>query len=160
MLFASARSVREERSRQRCALQDFSIIRVSLIKGKGGWRIGSVESISNPFFVADSRDARAVVTTVVRQLRRYVQGEGAISPVYDDAIGLFTALRTMPAERTAVEGVFTLRLLSALGYISDHPRYHSLLEPDNIIEALSHYSPEHAREIERVTTIGTAASHL
>ncbi|MEX2341217.1 MAG: recombination protein O N-terminal domain-containing protein, partial [Candidatus Paceibacterota bacterium] len=49
MLWAAAKSVREERSRQRFALQDFSLIRASLIKGKSGWRIGSVESDRNYF---------------------------------------------------------------------------------------------------------------
>ena len=39
MLYATARSVREERSKQRYALQDFSHITVTLVKGKGGWCI-------------------------------------------------------------------------------------------------------------------------
>ena len=38
MVLAAARSVREEKSRQRYALQEFALVRVSLIKGKSGWR--------------------------------------------------------------------------------------------------------------------------
>jgi len=58
MIWASARSVREERSKQRYALQDFSLIRVSLVKGKSGWRIGSVEATCNPFMEARSRSGQ------------------------------------------------------------------------------------------------------
>ena len=77
MLYASARSVREERSRQRYALQDFSVITVSLIKGKSGWRIGSVDGEQNLFAQATSREARGSIVRVLKLIRRYVQGEEA-----------------------------------------------------------------------------------
>lgn len=47
MLYADARSVRLEKSKQRQALQDFSLIKVSLVKGKAGWKIGSVSEVQN-----------------------------------------------------------------------------------------------------------------
>jgi len=70
MLFATAKSVREEVSKQRQALQDFSRIRVSLVKGKTGWRIGSVESLRNDFSAAYDRETRGSVVSLYRLLRR------------------------------------------------------------------------------------------
>ncbi len=124
MLWATARSVREERSKQRFALQDFSLIRVSLVKGKTGWRIGSVESIKNTFLAADTQPARAGVASVIKLLRRLVQGEEVVTAVYVDTREVLQHLpRVDPADVTHVVDHFTLRLLAELGYIASRSEY-------------------------------------
>ena len=72
MLYATAKSVREERSKQRFALQDFSLINVSLIKGKQGWRVGSVEAEVNYFTKSEERLARGSVVLLFKTLRRFI----------------------------------------------------------------------------------------
>ena len=47
MVWADARSVRLEKSKQRSALTDFSVVRISLVRGKAGWKIGSVIAQQN-----------------------------------------------------------------------------------------------------------------
>lgn len=119
MLYATARSVREERSKQRYALQDFSLITVSLIKGKSGWRVGSVETEGNLFGTALSRPARGSVVRVLKLLRRFVQGEEPHPELYDE---LIEALRYLASDvaphRVLAEEIIEARLLSSLGYIS------------------------------------------
>src|SRR6056297_1890561 len=65
MLYADARSARKENSKQRQALQDFSLIRVSLVKGKGGWKIGSVTEVKNYYACAINQAARGSVVKVI-----------------------------------------------------------------------------------------------
>jgi DNA repair protein RecO len=129
MLWASARSVRTEASKQRYALQVFSIIRVSLVKGKTGWRIGSVEAIGNPFLRAHNRETRGQVQMVVLAIRRFLQGEEPAPHIFADAR---TALELMPTAESAraVEHVFMLRFLHALGYVTPDTVFADVLEGD------------------------------
>lgn len=117
MLYATARSVREERSRQRYALQDFSILSATLIKGKGGWRIGSIETLMNPFMEAKSRGARGSVVKLTKLLRRYVHGEMLEPSLYIDfvtAVKFASSEPTIPRE--LLDLYLSVRLLSHLGY--------------------------------------------
>ena len=119
MLYASARSVREERSKQRYALQDFSHITVTLVKGKGGWRIGSVEVHENFFMKTSTRAERGSIVKVTKLLRRYVQGEAPEEDLYEEFVDALTLL-TQPdlAVREAFEFAVMVRLLALLGYVA------------------------------------------
>jgi recombinational DNA repair protein (RecF pathway) len=118
MLYATARSVREERSKQRYALQDFSHITVTLVKGKAGWRIGSVESHENFYADASSRAARGSVVRLTKTLRRYVHGEVPDAQLYRIYVEALTLLSTECEARTAYERCAEVRLLSELGYVA------------------------------------------
>ncbi len=129
MLWATARSVREEKSKQRYALQDFSFIRVSLVKGKTGWRIGSVEAMSNPFMEARARSARAGVSAVVKLLRRFLHGEDPHPEMYQDLSYALACIAVADTEDVInLQNQFTLRLLYKLGYIAPHESYSDVLD--------------------------------
>jgi recombinational DNA repair protein (RecF pathway) len=160
MVWATARSVREEKSKQRYALQDFSYIRVSLIKGKSGWRIGSAEALGNPFMQVESRRQRGLINFVVAQLRRYVHGEIPLERIYDDAFLLLTETRTFEVQSILVQKLFLVRLLSELGYSAPTPSWVAVVNAPSISEALSVYTPDMEKDIEKAVNIGTEASHL
>jgi recombinational DNA repair protein (RecF pathway) len=117
MLFAVAKSVREERSLQRPALQDFSRIRVSLVKGKTGWRVGSVEALSNDFARATTREMRGSVVALYRLLRRFIRGEEPVGELYDVVIKGLDLLLSELSNRRAVELLIEVEILSVLGYV-------------------------------------------
>jgi len=157
MLWASARSVRVEKSKQRFALQDFSVIRVSLVKGKGGWRIGSVEAISNPFMEAQNRQARAGVTTIVKLLRRFVHGEDPHPSIYTDASLALSCVSVAEGDDTIdIQDQFTLRSLHSLGYIAPDTSYETIIHSDDPWSVPQKISPEAKRAIDRALTV----SHL
>ncbi len=131
MLWATARSVREERSKQRYALQDFSLIKVSLVRGKSGWRIGSAESEYNAFAEAKSREARGLITNMVRLLRQFINGEETHYGIFDDSKALLDFVKKFQNENSDVLDIFTIRLLHKLGYITVLPEYAEYLETDN-----------------------------
>ena len=160
MLFATARSVREEKSKQRYALQDFSRIRVSLVKGKSGWRIGSVEALGNPFLLATTRLQRALINFVFMQLRRYVHGEIVLASVYLDATEVLQKANTFEHLWSKVGQVFLLRLLSELGYIAPESPWDALVEAPSIETAMGLYTESMAGRIEAVIEKGRHASHL
>lgn len=147
MLYASARSVREERSLQRYALQDFSHINVSLIKGKTGWRVGSVSGMTNYFTATTSRAARGSVVRVVKLVRRYIQGEEPQPVLFTELVSALAIIGQEDiSNRPLVEEIITARLLHSLGYIDDSseltPVFRGLLTeaievvPENLLVVL------------------------
>jgi recombinational DNA repair protein (RecF pathway) len=117
MIYALAKSAREERSKQRSALQDFSRIRVSLVKGKTGWRVGSVESHGNYYLEAGSGDKRGSVVSLFRLLRRFIRGEEVHTDLYDEIIEALDAGLTDLPDRVIFDKLVQLRLLDQLGYV-------------------------------------------
>lgn len=160
MLWASARSVREERSKQRCALQDFSHIRVSLVKGKSGWRVGSTEALSNPFLQTDSRVERTLIHFVITQLRRYVHGEVALERVYDDAYELYKEVTLFKEKSPVVQRLFFVRLLSELGYIAPQVSWKGVIDAMSLREALAVYTTDMEDAIAKAVQEATEVSHL
>lgn len=159
MLFADARSVREERSRQRYALQDFSLLRVSLVKGKAGWKIGSIEPVHNFYQQATSKAARGSVVSIVRLLRRFLHGEVADSHLFDFVIVAISELSKEIVERTFVELVILVRILAMLGYVDNTklPETIRTLTPDAIAV---HHDVKTMQRVERLYTQAVAVSHL
>lgn len=160
MLYAAARSVREERSRQRYALQDFSVITVSLIKGKTGWRIGSVDTTENLFRNAVSRPARGSVVRILKLLRRFIQGEEPQPALYSEVI---YALQYLAGEaimnRVLAEEIVEVRLLSALGYISKTTELTPVLSP-SLAEAFATVPDALLPLLQVTTTHAQSSSHL
>ena len=157
MLWATARSVRLEKSKQRYALQDFSIIRVSLVKGKGGWRIGSVEAVGNPFMEACSRRARGGVHSAMMLLRRLVHGEEANTNLYIDTVLALTCMSVAEESDIAdLQDIFTLRLLHSLGYIAPQEAYEGLLTEADPWSVPTPVPSEAHQAIEKALTV----SHL
>lgn len=118
MLYADARSVREERSRQRYALQDFSRIRVSLIKGKKGWKIGSVEAGNNYFSLATTRESRVSVVSVYRALRRFIHGEEVAPALFDFCLEALEEATKPISHRDFFDLCVQLKIMTSLGYVA------------------------------------------
>lgn len=128
MLWATARSVREERSKQRFALQDFSLIKVSLVRGKSGWRVGSAEGQRNAFLEAPSQSGRSGVTRLIRLLRQFIHGEVVHPLLFDDVKNAMMAILSNNENVDETVQIFSLRLLYQLGYVAHSPAIAEYLE--------------------------------
>lgn len=158
MLFADARSVREERSKQRYALQEFSLVRVSLVRGKSGWRVGSVESFKNAYQIMPTREARGSIVRLVRRIRQYVHGDDVPTSVYDDFVVAIEYLRTKPYD-ASFEQLVMFRMLHTLGYVATTKQIEHLLT-STLNEISMPLSAADERTIERAITVATNVSHL
>ncbi len=159
MVHAVARSVREEKSKQRYALQDFSLVRVSLVKGKSGWRIGSVEASENFYHNATSKEARGSVVRMVRLLRRFCGGENPQPELFAYFIDVLTQLSKEQDHRQDIEAIVELRLLLLLGYVDAKkvpPHINTSVE--EITKAP--LSVNDLTTIERLTKQAVTTSHL
>lgn len=159
MLFASARSPREERSKQRYAMQDFSRVRVSLVKGKSGWRVGSVESLKNYYAVAEDKAARGSVVSLVRTLRRFIQGEESMPVVFDYVIESLEVLLQTQEHRQFAENAIQLGLLQKLGYVANR-EVPDLVKDVQPAKLMSSYNKQVDGRIKLLLKRSVNASHL
>jgi recombinational DNA repair protein (RecF pathway) len=159
MLYAAAKSVREERSKQRTALQDFSRIRASLVKGKSGWRVGSVEVEQNDFSAASSREIRGSVATVYRLLRRFIRGEEASPELYDFVTEALDVLLQPSENRRTLELFVQLRILAILGYV-DEEKIPKVLFESSLGEILAMTDEKTIKIMEILVEKASDSSHL
>lgn len=159
MLYATARSVREERSRQRYALQDFSHVTISLIKGKAGWRVGSVVVLENFYSQLSTRESRGALVRYTKHLRRYISGEVADPALYQEALLAITDIAHIaPTDLTIYESLMYARLLTRLGYIAPPPSLTSFLNVGTTCSL--DIAPYDLALIEQLVTQAEGASHL
>lgn len=118
MLYAEARAVRRESSKQRSALQDFTRVRISLIRGKAGWRVGSVEALENYYTSAVDREARGSVVALIKMLRRFAKGEEAMTEVYEFMKSALVLVVQAQKERTFLDAYIQVHFLAYLGYVA------------------------------------------
>ncbi len=160
MLYATARSVREERSKQRQSMQEFSLVRVSLIKGKQGWRVGSVEAGPNYFALTQSREARGSVVLVFKTLRRFIHGEDPHADLFDFCIWSLQRLVAEIEDRKFMELLIQLKLMIELGYVDES------LVPKNFkinlssVDVIQYKNELSAEKIEKLLKKAVENSHL
>ena len=160
MLYATARSVREERSRQRYALQECASVRVSLVRGRLGWRIGSVIDISHPVLSAKDRQRRIAIVRLLRTVRRFLPGESPVPNVFDT---ITHALEHLVQTNDVQAEVFTVctqfKVLYELGYIAPTAIQQTFLTmpPDEIQNVVSEVNLE---DMQRSIDNASAVSHL
>ncbi len=159
MLFANARSVRKEKSRQRFALQEFSLVRVTLIRGKAGWRIGSVEALHNFYSSASDKIVRGSVVRIFRQLRRFIHGEEIAKDLFDFSTKALQHVSGEIKERIFVDKVIQLRIFNLLGYVSSKSIPEKLL--DTPLSEIQHISDATvSKKLDKVLEQAISASHL
>lgn len=157
MVFATARSARAEKSRQRYALQDFTHINVSLVKGRAGWRVGSVEAKQNYFTPLATRQGRAAAVSVVTMARRLVIGEEAYPALFDDTAAALNTLRADEARAADISELYTLRALWRLGYVKPEETLAAVLTETYSFQAGG--APPSAA-LQKAITHGLSLSHL
>jgi DNA repair protein RecO len=159
MLYATAKSVREERSKQRQALQEFSIIRVSLIRGKQGWRVGSVESGNNYFAGAEDRLARGSVVLICKTLRRFIHGEESLPNLFDFCLLALREVSKNNSSRNFLDSIIQLKILNELGYVDDNSLPFGF-KTATFAEILNYRDDLSIETLDRVIEKAVANSHL
>jgi len=159
MLYAEARSVREERSRQRMALQDFSLVRVSLIKGKATWKIGSIEVQKNYFMLASDKSVRGSVVNLIRFLRRFYGGQEPAPALFDYMVSALELLTSDIKEREFVEKLIQAHVLLTLGYV-DEKKLPECVIIDSLDQAESFYTKDLDTLLSTTIEKAVSLSHL
>ncbi len=119
MVRASAQGVRKMHSKLRYVLQDFSYIKVDLVRGKDFWRVTSAGKTNELESLTKNPEILKITTNVSRLLKKLLQGEEKNEELFVDLIKGFKLLENK-LDKSYLEGIemfLVLRILHHLGYI-------------------------------------------
>ena len=140
LIKAHAQGVRKSNSKLRSHLADFSLNKVSLVRGKNFWRLTGATSEKN--YHQSFRDAPLKLKTaanVVRLLERLLHGEEKNEKLFDLVKNGLDFLAELPMEQgnvLALETALVLRILHRLGYVQKHQHISPFAETENWDEKL------------------------
>lgn len=159
---ARVRGVRQISSKLRGALEDWSLVKAYLVRGKGEWRLTNVVLVEQHFPALLASGGLPSVTRAARLVARLAKGEGDGAALFSSLLSL-ARFSTMPRDhrtQDAAETVCALRILRGLGYLRATPS----LEPLAVAGALDEATAEiaHGLRSEAISAINEAlaASHL
>ncbi len=122
---ASARSVRDVKSKLRYGLQEFCLSSVSLVRGKHEWKITNAVPHKNFWHeCADKPDAMRVCAHVFGLLKKLVAGEERNEALFDivhEGISFITDTPLSFDELRKAECMLVLRIVHNLGYVKPTP---------------------------------------
>lgn len=146
---AVARSVREERSRLRYDLEDFSYGTFRLVRGREVWRVTGANAKWNAYREcagAGEYENVLILANTFTLVRRLVVGEEKSEHLFTALASGVDFLRKQAAPDADTlrnfEYVLVLRILHALGYVRSAPSFEKLFAtPDFSREYLATLSP-------------------
>lgn len=137
MVYARGRGVRNVKSLQRFALQPMSLIDVSFVRSKQGWRVTNVAPKASLFSKCGGSMAKRVfVTRVCVLLKRLVLGEDTASELFSSIRASFDyvfAHDMSVDELKTLEVLTALRALHFLGYLKEEEEWGILLQSTTTI---------------------------
>lgn len=117
LIIGSARAVRLSSSKLRPALQEYSHIIVSCIKGKNGWKITNVLE-KESFFFGYPIFTHKVLSQISSVLLQMIPGESPHPEVFKTTRSGFEFLKTVKEKDIpSFEILMVLRILYQLGYV-------------------------------------------
>lgn len=121
LIYAQAQGIRLLKSKLRFALQDYSLARVDLVRGRDVWRVTS--ALANQSFGSIVRSETGIyfLHNITRLIERLAGGEEAHQALFDDVVIALRYLEKEGQEETfqVVELCLVLRILYYLGYIGN-----------------------------------------
>lgn len=123
LIRATAQGIRYEKSKLRFAMQNFCYSHVSIVRGKGIWRLTNASAIEN-FYSNFNNDTKNVVARIFRLLERLLAGESGDEKLFEILYSGLKFLEQRSKEENLdkekvldIEAIIVLRLLNRLGYV-------------------------------------------
>jgi DNA repair protein RecO len=163
---AMAQGIRYEKSKLRFGTQNLSMCHVSLVRGKGMWRLTNSAPLESNFSQLNP-EAVAVVAKIFRLLERLVAGETGDNKLFSIIhSGILFLKENQNKENfnsesvSDIEAVIVLRILNRLGYIGSSEKINFYILNDmwdgEVIEKMK----EERREALKAINSGIRESQL
>jgi len=163
LVIATAQGIRYEKSKLRFAIQKLSYSHVSLVRGKGIWRLTKAVPIENNFSNLDSEIIGAI-SRIFRLIERLVTGESGDQKLFSmvhSGINYLKGLKDFDKENILdIEVVIVLRILNRLGYIGSSEQINFYTLNDSWEGELIEKMKNERREALKVINAGIRESQL
>ena len=119
MVMASAQGVRKMSSKLRFILQDFSYLKIDLVRGQNFWRVTSASKTNILENINKQSKTLLIFANISRLLRRLLPDEDPNESLFTDFLnGLLILEKSKTKEELSnVEAIIVLRILNNLGYL-------------------------------------------
>jgi len=134
-------SGKEERSKLRPHLQEGTFGVYRLVKGRDVWRVTGATQTENIYFsLQEHTRGKEAVARVLSSVRQFVHGEGADPRLFSILWDFISSMMHIGrAELPEAESIAVLRILAALGYVSEsvhvNPFLHTSYEHETLVSA-------------------------
>ena len=134
LIQAIAQGVRKNKSKLRYSLQDFSLVRISLVKIRQGFRITNaslIKSYASSLILNNTIHIVARLFILVRRLCVGSEQNGSLFEDLNSILIIFSDENISEEKKSSAECLFALRILFRLGYIGESRAVEmAMSEPD------------------------------
>lgn len=160
LIIASAQSVRSHKSKLSSSLVDYSLVTVSCVKGKNGWKITNA-AVRENFFFGSSLFAQNLLAQLSFVLIKMMPGEDVHKEIFDLIYESFSFLKYLLKENSSdFECVVMLRLLYHLGYVAKNESIEKFLLNDDLNQEVFVGVNNDRTNIINIINKGLKESHL
>jgi DNA repair protein RecO len=146
LIAAMAQAVRSHRSKLNSALQEYSLVSVSCVKGKNGWKVTNAIS-KESFFFGAPLSAQKLVSQISAVLVRMMPGEQKHREVFSVVANGFSELKNVLTKGN-FEILMMLRILYHLGYVEKNSQTENFLQSaDNVDNETADWSEKILKEV-------------
>lgn len=150
---AVAQGVRELKSKLRYSLQDLCMSEVSVVRGKGMWRITSAQPLEHYRIFFDTPEKKYLVAHIAVMLNRMLPGEEQNKQLFAVLENAFLFLKKHSFSFEDVrraECIINLQILATLGYATDKPELSLFIQKPISQEQLSSMEGKETRAIKEI----------
>lgn len=153
-VLAIASGVRNEKSKLRFCVQDFSCLHADLIRGKQIWRLTS-GSEKKPYIsnLCSHREKLESYARVLRLVKRLIPGEKAMGAVFDgvEEGTMFLQNEFLSTREVLLwEAVVVMRVLNGLGYWGEDVKLLEIFQEPLTKETLNSFNPAYAQTVRKI----------
>lgn len=161
LLHARAQGLRYEKSKLRFAVQPYSRMTASLVRGKGVWRLTNAQAGQNVSAIAPPY-ALAAVARIFSLLERLLSSESVDSGLFTvvDMGVRFLSTCTDRSTCKAAEVLLVLRILYVLGYVGNAYAIETFVQTEVWTEELLVRVEQHKKELVHIINVGLQESQL
>lgn len=127
LLYADAKGLRKMESKLRYSVGYLSVCNISLVRGKGAWRLSGASLLRNiPVELRGEFGTVALLARIASLIIRLVPGEEKNEVLYDNfrnACFFLADAKPRGELLRNTEYLLALRILFSLGYLGDHPNW-------------------------------------
>jgi DNA repair protein RecO (recombination protein O) len=152
LLCVNARAARKVSSKLRYSLQNYSLIRVALVRGKNVWRLTDAEETVS---FSPSRDSSKLklIAGMFSLVNRFVHGEGENAMLFESLHNLFIFLQReelSDEEILLTETIAACRILAALGYVGESKTLSPFLGSQTSRYLLENFAPHRHEALQEI----------
>lgn len=119
LILASAKSSRSSKSKLKSGLQEYTLLTLSTVKGKNGWKVTNTKTEKN-FFFELSKEGQKVLARISVFLMKIIAGELPDNKIFETVKQSLLVLKDVEKKMIVnFEILLVLRLLYHLGYVAD-----------------------------------------